>query len=100
MGDAAVIHHRMCGELACWVGVQPILGNRQTMGEIRYQLFYVSERVPAFNWTNEQSNSLPIAIVSSLAYTLDKDLYWDNIDGDSAQRVMSRGILYLLIFSQ
>ena len=100
MGYAAVIHHRMCSELACRMGVQQILGNWQTMGEVRYQLFYVSERVPPSNWTDVQSNSLPIAIVSSLAYTLDKDLYWDNIDGDSAQRVMSRGILYLLIFSQ
>jgi auxin efflux carrier family protein len=47
-----------------------------------------------------QSNSLPIAIVSSLAYTLDKDLYWDKIAKDSAQQVVSRGILYLLIFAQ
>ena len=43
---------------------------------------------------------MPIAIVSSLAYTLDKDLYWDKIPQDSAQQVVSRGILYLLIFAQ
>jgi len=38
--------------------------------------------------------------VSSLAYTLDKDLYWDKIKKDSAEQVVSRGILYLLIFAQ
>jgi auxin efflux carrier family protein len=43
---------------------------------------------------------LPIAIVSSLAYTLDSDLYWDKIDMDTAEKVVSRGILYLLIFAQ
>lgn len=43
---------------------------------------------------------MPIAIVSSLAYTLDNDLYWDKIADDSAERVSSRGILYLLIFAQ
>ena len=47
-----------------------------------------------------ESNSLPIAIVSSLAYTLDKDLYWDKIRKDTAEQVVSRGILYLLIFAQ
>jgi auxin efflux carrier family protein len=47
-----------------------------------------------------QSNSLPIAIISSLAYTLDKDLYWDKIPKDTAEKVVSRGILYLLIFAQ
>lgn len=47
-----------------------------------------------------QSNSLPIAIVSSLAYTLDEDLYWDKIRKDTAEKVVSRGILYLLIFAQ
>ena len=43
---------------------------------------------------------MPIAIVSSLAYTLDKDLYWDKIHKDTAEKVVSRGILYLLIFAQ
>ena len=38
--------------------------------------------------------------MSSLAYTLHNDLYWDKIENDSADQVVSRGILYLLIFAQ
>lgn len=38
--------------------------------------------------------------MSSLAYTLDKDLYWDKLPKDTADQVVSRGILYLLIFAQ
>ena len=38
--------------------------------------------------------------MSSLAYTLDKDLYWDKVKKDTAEQVVSRGILYLLIFAQ
>ena len=71
------------------------------MGKIRYQLFTVPKRSPVVNYRTDFSQiHLPIAIVSSLAYTLDKDLYWDKIHKDTAEQVVSRGILYLLIFAQ
>lgn len=45
------------------------------------------------------SNSLPVSLTLTLAYTL-PDLYWDDIEGDTKDQVASRGILYLLIFQQ
>ncbi|QEU60580.1 hypothetical protein KDRO_D02700 [Kluyveromyces lactis] len=45
------------------------------------------------------SNSLPVSLTLSLAYTL-PDLTWDQIPDDSRDNVASRGILYLLIFQQ
>ncbi|CUM67512.1 uncharacterized protein PRCAT00005211001 [Priceomyces carsonii] len=45
------------------------------------------------------SNSLPVSLTLSLAYTL-PDLLWEDIDDDNSDRVASRGILYLLIFQQ
>lgn len=45
------------------------------------------------------SNSLPVSLTLSLAYTL-PDLYWDDIKNDSKDQIASRGILYLLIFQQ
>lgn len=45
------------------------------------------------------SNSLPVSLTLSLAYTL-PDLYWDDIKDDTKDQVASRGILYLLIFQQ
>ncbi|SGZ56437.1 CIC11C00000005521 [Sungouiella intermedia] len=45
------------------------------------------------------SNSLPVSLTLSLAYTL-PDLLWDQIDDDNSEKVASRGILYLLIFQQ
>lgn len=45
------------------------------------------------------SNSLPVSLTLSLAYTL-PDLLWDQIDDDNSDKVASRGILYLLIFQQ
>lgn len=45
------------------------------------------------------SNSLPVSLTLSLAYTL-PDLLWDDIEGDTPDKVASRGILYLLIFQQ
>ncbi|KAK6540066.1 hypothetical protein TWF694_008896 [Orbilia ellipsospora] len=45
------------------------------------------------------SNSLPISLVLSLAFTL-KGLHWDKIPGDNDNDVAARGILYLLIFQQ
>lgn len=45
------------------------------------------------------SNSLPVSLTLSLAYTL-PDLLWDQIDDDTSEKVASRGILYLLIFQQ
>ncbi|EPS41283.1 hypothetical protein H072_4840 [Dactylellina haptotyla CBS 200.50] len=45
------------------------------------------------------SNSLPISLVLSLAFTL-KGLHWDKVPGDSDNDVAARGILYLLIFQQ
>ncbi|CDO93572.1 unnamed protein product [Kluyveromyces dobzhanskii CBS 2104] len=45
------------------------------------------------------SNSLPVSLTLSLAYTL-PDLTWDQIPDDSRDSVASRGILYLLIFQQ
>jgi predicted permease len=47
----------------------------------------------------QNSNSLPLALVSALAYSLD-GLYWDQRAHDSDEAVASRGILYLLVFSQ
>ncbi|WPK23443.1 hypothetical protein PUMCH_000684 [Australozyma saopauloensis] len=45
------------------------------------------------------SNSLPVSLTVTLAYTL-PDLLWDQIDDDNSDRVASRGILYLLLFQQ
>lgn len=45
------------------------------------------------------SNSLPVSLTLSLAYTL-PDLLWDRIQDDDSDKVASRGILYLLIFQQ
>ncbi|KAF3211259.1 hypothetical protein TWF192_006827 [Orbilia oligospora] len=45
------------------------------------------------------SNSLPISLVLSLAFTL-KGLHWSKIPGDNDNDVAARGILYLLIFQQ
>lgn len=45
------------------------------------------------------SNSLPVSLTLSLAYTL-PDLLWEDIDNDNSDQVASRGILYLLIFQQ
>lgn len=45
------------------------------------------------------SNSLPVSMTLSLAYTL-PNLTWDQIPNDNRDNVASRGILYLLIFQQ
>mmetsp|Transcript_3152 Transcript_3152/g.3073 ORF Transcript_3152/g.3073 Transcript_3152/m.3073 type:complete len:513 (+) Transcript_3152:93-1631(+) len=45
------------------------------------------------------SNSLPVSLTLSLASTL-PNLLWDDIEGDTSDKVASRGILYLLIFQQ
>ncbi|KAK6456411.1 auxin efflux carrier [Scheffersomyces xylosifermentans] len=45
------------------------------------------------------SNSLPVSLTLSLAYTL-PDLLWEDIEDDTADKIASRGILYLLIFQQ
>lgn len=45
------------------------------------------------------SNSLPVSLTVSLAYTL-PNLTWDQIPNDNRDNVASRGILYLLIFQQ
>ncbi|KAI3405966.2 hypothetical protein KGF56_001185 [Candida oxycetoniae] len=45
------------------------------------------------------SNSLPVSLTLSLAYTL-PGLYWEDIDDDDSDKVAGRGILYLLIFQQ
>lgn len=45
------------------------------------------------------SNSLPVSLTLSLAYTL-PDLLWEDIENDTSDQVASRGILYLLIFQQ
>ncbi|CCG84176.1 protein of unknown function [Taphrina deformans PYCC 5710] len=47
----------------------------------------------------QNSNSLPLALVTALAHSLD-GLYWDQRENDTDEAVASRGILYLLIFSQ
>ncbi|KAI5962226.1 uncharacterized protein KGF55_003302 [Candida pseudojiufengensis] len=45
------------------------------------------------------SNSLPVSLTLSLAYTL-PGLLWDDIPDDDSDKVAGRGILYLLIFQQ
>lgn len=45
------------------------------------------------------SNSLPVSLTVSLAYTL-PNLTWDQIPNDNRDNVASRGLLYLLIFQQ
>lgn len=45
------------------------------------------------------SNSLPVSLTVTLAYTL-PDLLWDQMDDDNADKIASRGILYLLLFQQ
>ncbi|BFZ53870.1 hypothetical protein PYCC9005_000901 [Savitreella phatthalungensis] len=47
----------------------------------------------------QNSNSLPLALVSALAYSLD-GLFWDQVPDDTDEAVASRGLLYLLVFSQ
>ncbi|EEB06473.2 auxin family transmembrane transporter [Schizosaccharomyces japonicus yFS275] len=47
----------------------------------------------------QNSNSLPLAMITSLAATAD-GLLWDRVPNDSRAQVTSRGIMYLLIFSQ
>lgn len=47
----------------------------------------------------QNSNSLPLALVTALAYSLD-GLWWDQRANDTDEAVASRGILYLLLFSQ
>ncbi|QLG74802.1 hypothetical protein HG535_0H01290 [Zygotorulaspora mrakii] len=45
------------------------------------------------------SNSLPVSLTLSLAYSL-PGLTWDQVPNDNRDSVASRGILYLLIFQQ
>lgn len=45
------------------------------------------------------SNSLPVSLTLSLAYTL-PNLAWDQIPNDDRDNVAARGLLYLLIFQQ
>lgn len=45
------------------------------------------------------SNSLPVSLTVTLAYTL-PDLLWDQIEDDNSDKIASRGILYLLLFQQ
>lgn len=47
----------------------------------------------------QNSNSLPLALVTALASSLD-GLWWDQRANDTDEAVASRGILYLLVFSQ
>ncbi|ODQ52494.1 auxin efflux carrier [Saitoella complicata NRRL Y-17804] len=47
----------------------------------------------------QNSNSLPIALVTSLARTEER-LLWNQLPNDTQDAVASRGILYLLIFAQ
>lgn len=46
------------------------------------------------------SNSLPVSLTMSLAYSLPAVLLWDKIQDDNSDKIASRGILYLLIFQQ
>lgn len=45
------------------------------------------------------SNSLPVSLTLSLAYTL-PGLLWEDVSDDNSDMVAGRGILYLLIFQQ
>jgi predicted permease len=45
------------------------------------------------------SNSLPVSLTLTLAYTL-PNLEWDDVEDDDPSKVASRGLLYLLIFQQ
>jgi predicted permease len=45
------------------------------------------------------SNSLPISLVTSLAFTI-KGLHWDKEPGDNDSSVATRGITYLVVFQQ
>lgn len=45
------------------------------------------------------SNSLPVSLTMTLAYTL-PNLEWDDIDDDDPSKIAARGMLYLLIFQQ
>lgn len=45
------------------------------------------------------SNSLPVSLIVSLAFSLPQ-LSWDKIKDDTPENVASRGILYLLMFQQ
>ncbi|QPG74939.1 hypothetical protein FOA43_002277 [Brettanomyces nanus] len=45
------------------------------------------------------SNSLPVSLTLALAYTL-PGLEWDDVPDDNADKIASRGLVYLLIFQQ
>jgi len=45
------------------------------------------------------SNSLPVSLTLALAYTL-PGLEWDDVEDDNADKIASRGLVYLLIFQQ
>jgi predicted permease len=45
------------------------------------------------------SNSLPISLVTSLAFTI-QGLHWDKEPGDTDSSVASRGLTYLVLFQQ
>lgn len=45
------------------------------------------------------SNSLPVSLTLTLAYTL-PNLEWDDIEDDTPAKIASRGLLYLVIFQQ
>ncbi|GME83086.1 unnamed protein product [Ambrosiozyma monospora] len=45
------------------------------------------------------SNSLPVSLTLALSYTL-PGLEWDDIPDDNADKIASRGLIYLLIFQQ
>lgn len=71
-------------------------------GKIMSKLLHLDTDESNFVTANSifgNSNSLPVSLTLSLAYTL-PDLTWDQIPNDSRDNVASRGILYLLIFQQ
>ncbi|KAH3900595.1 AEC family transporter SCDLUD_003587 [Saccharomycodes ludwigii] len=71
-------------------------------GHLWSHIFGLDEDETGFvigNCVFPNSNSLPVSLTLSLAYTL-PGLLWDHIENDNRDKVASRGILYLLIFQQ
>ncbi|ODV89456.1 hypothetical protein CANCADRAFT_27270 [Tortispora caseinolytica NRRL Y-17796] len=70
---------------------------------IASRLFRLNEREANFVTAMSvfgNSNSLPVSLTVSLAYSMADHLQWDVIPDDSADNIASRGILYLVLFQQ
>jgi len=72
------------------------------IAKVSSRIFHLSEPEEKFAIACsvfQNSNSYPIALISTLAYSM-QGLEWDDIPHDTKDQIASRGILYLVIYSQ